>query len=170
MKPDVIQSIDAAPGRVGPPLGRAPESVLQYFRDWLDRDGYPWWPYWEHVRSWWRIRHLPNVTLLHFADLKADMAAEIRRVAAFLDIPIDEATWPAIVEHCTFDYMKAHGARSVPFSGDLWEGGARTFMHRGTNGRWRDTLTPEDVARYERTAEEQLGPECARWLAHHARR
>ncbi|MBN1810627.1 MAG: sulfotransferase domain-containing protein [Anaerolineae bacterium] len=166
MKPDVVQSIDAAPGRVGPPLGYAPESVLQYFRDWLTKDGYPWWPFWEHVLSWWRIRDLPNVMLLHFADLKADMPAEIRRTAAFLDIPIDESTWETIIEHCTFDYMKAHGARSVPFSGDLWEGGAKTFMHKGVNGRWRDVLTPEDVARYERTANERLGAKCAHWLAH----
>jgi aryl sulfotransferase len=151
MKPDVIESIDAAPGRVGPPLGYAPESVLQYFRDWLDKDGYPWWP---------------NVILLHFADLKADMPAEVRRIAAFLDIPIAESAWGEIVEHCTFDYMKTHGARSVPFSGDLWEGGVKTFMHTGTTGRWRDALTSEDVARYERTASERLGTDCAHWLAH----
>lgn len=166
MKPDVVQSIDAAPGRVGPPLGYAPESVLQYFRDWLAKDGYPWWPFWEHVLSWWRIKDLPNVMLLHFADLKADMPAEIRRIAAFLNIPIDESAWEAIVEHCTFDYMRTHGARSVPFSGDLWEGGAKAFLHKGINGRWRDVLPPEDVARYERTANERLGAECAHWLAH----
>ena len=165
MKPDVIQSIDATPGYVGHSLGYAPESALQYFRDWLAKDGYPWWPFWEHILSWWRIRDLPNVMLLHFTDLKADMATEIRRIAAFLDIPIDESTWEAILEHCTFDYMKAHAAQSVPFSGDLWEGGAKTFMHKGANGRWRDVLTPEDIARYERTANERLGPECASWLA-----
>src|SRR3546814_1948914 len=56
----------------------------------------------------WAIRHLPNVLLLHFADLKKDMPGEIRRVAAFLDIAIDESRWEAIVEHCSFDYMKAH--------------------------------------------------------------
>lgn len=162
---DVVQSIDAVPERVGPPLGYAPASVLQYFRDWLARDGYPWWPYWEHILSWWKIHDLPNVMLLHFANLKADMPAEIRRIASFLDIPIDETKWAAIVEHCTFDYMKEHGAQSVPFGGDPWKGGAKTFMHKGTNDRWRDTLTPDDIELYERTAKEQLGTECANWLS-----
>src|SRR3546814_3855177 len=94
----------------------------------------------------WAIRHLPNVLLLHFADLKKDMPGEIRRVAAFLDIPIDEARWEAIVEHCSFDYMKAHAAASAPLGGVFWDGGAETFVHKGTNGRWRDTLSAEESA------------------------
>jgi aryl sulfotransferase len=165
LKIEVIQSIDAVPERVGPPLGYAPASVLQYFRDWLARDGYPWWPYWDHVRSWWNVKDLPNVMLLHFAALKADMPAEIRRIAAFLDISIDESTWEMILEHCSFDYMKKHGEKSIPFGGDMWEGGVETFMHKGTIGRWRDVLTAEDIEQYERVAREELGADCANWLS-----
>lgn len=164
-KKDVIQSIDDVPWRVGPPLGEVSASVLQYFRHWLAHDGTPWWPFWEHLRSWWAIKDFPNVMLVHFARLKADMAAEIRRIAAFLEIAIDESTWEAILEHCSFEYMKAHGAATVPFRGELWEGGTTTFMHKGTNEKWKDVLTAEDIERYERTAEEQLGQACAHWLA-----
>ena len=60
---------------------------MQYFREWLDGDGYPFWPFFENVLSWWEIRHLPSVALLHFGDLKRDLSGEIRRIAAFLDIP-----------------------------------------------------------------------------------
>jgi aryl sulfotransferase len=103
--------------------------------------------------------------LLHFAALKANLPSEIRRIAAFLEITIDESTWDVILEHCSFAYMKAHGDRSVPFAGDLWEGGVNTFMHKGTNDRWREVLTTADIAHYERLAQEQLGAECAHWLA-----
>src|SRR3546814_14227117 len=68
------------------------------------------------------------------------MPAEIRRIAAFLDIANDESRWEAIVEHCSFDYMKAHAAASVPLGGAFWDGGAQTFVHKGTNGRWRDKI------------------------------
>ena len=164
-KPDVIRDIDATPARVGPPLGVADPSVLQYFHDWLAKDGYPWWPFWEHVLSWWQVRTLPNVMLVHFTNLKTDMPAEIRKIGGFLDIPIDEAKWEKILKHCSFDYMKAHAAESAPFGGMLWEGGATTFMHKGTIGRWKDTLSAEDIAYYERTARQKLGVDCAHWLA-----
>jgi aryl sulfotransferase len=148
-----------------PRLDPPPESVLQYFQDWLDRDGYPFWSFWENVRSWWSVRDLPNVRLQHFARLKADMPGEIRAIAEFLDIPIDPSMWPAILEHTSFDYMKDHAEKIVPLGGELWQDGAQTFIHRGTNGHWKDVLGPDEVERYETRAREELGQECAHWLA-----
>lgn len=156
--------LNDSPGRVGPPIAPPPDSVVQYFREWMAGDGFPFWPFWENIRSWWAIRDLPNVELLHFAEMKADLPGTMRRIAAFLDIPVDETRWDAIVEHCTFDYMKAHAPASVPLGGAFWEGGAETFIHKGTNGRWRDLLSAEDCAAYEARALAELGPDCAAWL------
>lgn len=153
------------PGLVGPPMPRCDKPILEYFRHWVENDGDPWWSFWENISSWWNIRNLPNVKLIHFANLKKDMPGEMRKLAAFLEIPIDESKWDAIVEHCTFDYMKEHADLTAPLGGAVWEGGGKTFINKGTNGRWKDTLTPEDVARYEEVALEQLGPECAHWVA-----
>ena len=158
-------ALNDTPGRVGPPIEPPPADVRRYFLDWLERDGHPFWPFWENVRSWWEIRHLPNLLLLHFADLKADMPGQIRRIADFLEIPIDPDRWPAILEHCSFGYMKANASKSTPLGGVFWDGGAETFVHKGTNGRWRDVLTAEDCRRYEETALRELGEDCARWLA-----
>jgi aryl sulfotransferase len=38
-------------------------------------------------------------------------------------------------------------------------------MHKGTNARWRDVLSPEEIARYEQMARDKLGDACANWLA-----
>lgn len=163
------QLINDTPGRVGPPIGHPHESVRQYFLEWLEGDGYPFWSFWENVRSWWAIRDLPNLYLVHFNDLKADLPGEIRRLAAFLGVELDEATLPAILDHCSIEWMRAHGNQTVPLGGAIFDGGAERFLHKGTNGRWRDTLTPEDVARYEAAALRELGPDCAAWLAQGAR-
>jgi aryl sulfotransferase len=117
------------------------------------------------VRSWWEARDLPNVLFVHFANLKRDMPGQMRRVAEFLDIPIDETRWEETLEYCSFDWMKSHASKSVPLGGAFWAAGAQVFINRGTNGRWAETLTPEDVAEYEARAVKKLGPECARWLA-----
>ena len=159
------EKLNDTPGRVGPPILPPPPSVRQYFLEWLDGNGYPFWPFWEHIRSWWEIRALPNLLLLHFADLKADMPGQIRRVADFLGIDVAEERWPAIIEHCGFDWMKAHAANAAPLGGALWDGGAQTFIHKGVNGRWQETLTAEDCLRYETMAEAELGPVRALWLA-----
>jgi aryl sulfotransferase len=159
------QAVNDTPGLVGPPICPPPASVRQYFLEWLEGDGYPWWSFWDHTKSWWKIRHLPNMLVMHFTELKTDLPGQIRRIASFLGIHGDESHWDAIVEHCGFDYMKRHATKSVPLGGIFWDGGAQTFIHKGTNGRWRDTLTAEDCARYERMAIEQLGEACARWLA-----
>lgn len=159
------KAINDTPGRVGPPLPRPTPDIRRYWLDWFENDGHPFWPFWSHTRSWWAVRGLPNVLFLHFSEMKRDMPAAIRRIAAFLDIPIDPGRWPAILEHCSFDWMKRHARQSVPLGGALWDAGAETFIHRGVNGRWQDTLTPEDSAAYEARAIAELGPACAQWLA-----
>ena len=55
--------------------------------------------------------------------MKADLPGSIRGIARFLDVPIDDAKFSAIVEHCTFDYMKAHAGLAGPVGGIFWEGG-----------------------------------------------
>ena len=154
-----------APGRVGPPVVRPPESIRQYFLEWLQGDGYPLLPFWHMIRSWWEIRSLPNVFLVHYQELKDDLEGSMRRVAEFLSVPVAQADWPRLVAHCRFDYMKQHGEQVAPLGGALWDGGAQTFIHRGTNGRWSSVLTPSDCSAYETAARRELGDPCAQWLA-----
>lgn len=163
---DYFAAVNDTPGRVGPPLPPADPDVLAYFRHWLAHDGAPYWSFWENTRTWWGIRDLTNMLLLHFEDLKGDLPGEMRRIAAFLGIAPSPEIWAKIEEHVTFAYMRANAAAVVPGGGALWRGGTDTFVNKGTNGRWRTLLTPEDVAAYEAMAVERLGPDCAHWLAH----
>ena len=159
------QLLNETPGRVGPPIGKPDPDIRSYFKTWLAEDGAPFWSYWDNIATWWAIRDLPNVKLVHFANLKADPEGEMRAIADFLGCEIPEAQWPQILEHCSFEYMKAHAANVAPLGGAIFDGGAQTFINKGENGRWRDVLTAQDVAEYERTAVAKLGAECAYWLA-----
>lgn len=158
-------ALNLTPGLVGPPIPPAKEDIVEYFRDWLNGNGDPWWPFWENVRTWWEIRDLPNVHMLHFENLKKDMPGEICKIAAYLEIPIDESKWDDILLHCSFDYMKENATKSTPLGGVFWDEGAKVFVHKGVNGRWRDVLPAADIAKYEQTAVDELGDDCAHWLA-----
>lgn len=136
-----------------------------FFRDWMKLDGFPALPFFAHVRSWLDHRDLPNLKVVHYNNLKADLAGQVRAIAAFLGIRVAEDRWPAILERCGFSYMKQNAARLLSDPEQLFEGGAGTFMNRGVSGRWRDVLTPEDSEGYEALARAELGDPMADWLA-----
>ena len=161
---DWYAALNDTPGLVGPRIEKPVEDVVQYFNDWLDKDGFPFWSFWEHIQSWWQVKDLPNVYLLHYENLKKDMPGEIRKLASFLEIKIDEGCWDALLEHCSFGYMKAHAEMSAPLGGVLWEGGAKTFINKGTNGRWKDVLPATDSERYLTICKEKLGEAATVWI------
>lgn len=158
-------ALNDTPGRVGPPIEPPVADIRQYWHEWMDGDGYPFWPFWENIRSWWAVRELPNVMLLHFSALKRDMPGQMRRIAAFLDIPVEEANWDDIITYCSFDWMKANASKSTPAGGVFWDGGADVFINKGVNGRWQSVLSAEESIAYEAVARRELGAECAAWLA-----
>jgi aryl sulfotransferase len=140
------------------------EDIRAEFFKWMEADAYPSWPFWSHVQGWFDHRHLPNLKLIHFANLKADLPGQIREIAAFLDIPIDPASFDRIVEHCSFDYMKKAATDSDQGARRVFKDGAVSFFNKGTNGRWRDVLTDEDNARFHAEVAKRLSPEAAHWL------
>jgi len=140
-----------------PPMPKWDGDVHGFFRGWMAMGDL-----FTHVASFWRRRGEPNLLLVHYNDLKSDLAGEMRRIADFLEIDVPAAKWPAVVERCTFASMKANGERI----GTFWhfDGGAQSFLFKGTNGRWRDVLTPAELDAYEKRVGEILPPDAAEWL------
>jgi len=169
--PEMISLTNALPGRVGDELRPCPEDVHELWRNWMTRacypwehDGYPGGSVLHHTRTWWDYRHLPNILLVHFADLLVDLEGEIRRIARFLEISPPAEAWPTIVHNCTFAEMKKHGEELMPQAKMILSGGSDSFFHKGTNGRWRDLLDADELRLYDTAADRELTPECRRWL------
>lgn len=116
------------------------------------------------MQGWWDVRELPNVLLVHFARLRADLPHEVRRIANFLDIRIDQAWLPSVLQHCGLEHMRSQAAAFKRLE-NRFKGGGATFINKGENGRWRDVLTPEEIAKCDAFAARNLSPACAHWLA-----
>ena len=168
-----MDAIGLADDRIGRTYPRAPEDFRPFFRDWIAEA--PWaatqcalspLSFFDFEQTYWSERQRPNILLVHYNDLQNDLEGELRRIAAFLDIPAAENLWPQFVAAGSFAAMRRDGDDLMPEAQRAWTGGAKTFLNKGTNGRWRDLLTPDDVARYETKAARELPPSCARWLAH----
>jgi aryl sulfotransferase len=158
---------------LGFPFPRCPDDPREFWRSWITRASFPWesdgWPYWSHhyhAASFWPYRRLPNLLAVHYNDLLADLEGQMRRVAGFLDIAVAEEEWPALVAAARFDAMRAAAIREEG-EGDRsntdLKGGAATFFYQGTNGRWRDVLSQEDLALYEQAAA-RLDRSLVGWL------
>jgi aryl sulfotransferase len=167
---DLMYQMLAANDPVGGPMPRCPADPRDAWVEWItkgsfvwEQDGSPWWSHLHHVESFWRYRHLPNILLVHYGDLKEDLDGEMRRIATFLGIDVDEAIWPDQVQRATFDAMKKESQAVTDRMGLVFDGGADRFFFKGTNGRWRDVLTAEDLALYE-TAAGRLDGELRSWV------
>lgn len=139
-------ALNDSPGRVGSPIERQPEDIRKSWKDWLHKDGFAFWSFCDNVRSWWEVRDLPNVVMVHYSVLKRDMPSKIRSIAGFLDLPVNESRWESILEYCSFEWMKENATKSVPLGGAFWDAGAQTFIHTGVSRRWESTLLPEESA------------------------
>jgi len=169
-----MQMLNETPDRVGPPLARCPEDPRAMWADWISRgwfewesEGYPFWSNLHHIQSYWNFRHLPNFFLVHYNDMLCDLDREVGRIAAFLEIDLEPEHRARIVEATTFANAKQRALEEEQrgdFRDSFFRGGSGTFFFKGTNGRWRDVLDAEDLARYEAAKDRVLTPDCAAWL------
>jgi len=136
------------------------KDLREFWKEWIMNQGPDHFDYYD---QFWKYRHLNNILMVHFNDLKKDLKREIHRVAIFLDIETTSGMLDATAEATTFTSMKRNADKRL---GDMqaWKGGANTFINKGTNGRWREELTEEDLALYEPMASASTSPECRKWL------
>ncbi|GIJ43770.1 sulfotransferase [Virgisporangium aliadipatigenens] len=115
-----------------------------------------------HVADAWARRHAPNVVLAHYADLRTDLAGQMRRLAVRLDIDVPEQRWPALVEAATFGAMRADAERLAPRVVPLLSRAA--FFREGRSGAGVRAAGPAGLARFRDRVAPMVSPELYRWL------
>jgi len=169
--PQMYAALDRAAEAMGGPAPRCPRDVRTFWREWLtkgvqpgSRDGFPGLSFFDLETTYWRERRRTNLLLVHYNDLKDDLAGEMRRIAEFLSIAVDPSLWPALVGAATFAAMKRQGSDLLPQAGLVFEGGTERFLFKGSNGRWREEIPTRDLALYDAVAAARFTPGLARWI------
>jgi aryl sulfotransferase len=170
--PEFISIMNSTPARVGEPFPEFSGDIQATWRDWMtkgwfdwENEGYPYWGHMRHCASWWQFRELPNIKLVHYSDLLENLEGQMRDLADYLAIEVNEDRWPHVVDACTFATVKRNPEKVTGQRASLvWKGGAQTFINKGTNGRWKGVLTEQDLALYEAAKLRNMSSECAAWL------
>ncbi|MGW5868859.1 sulfotransferase domain-containing protein [Streptomyces sp. NPDC055239] len=99
-----------------------------------------------HPLDAWNRREEPNVRLLHYDDLCADLEGQMSALAEWLGITVDESARPELVRAATFDEMKGKAAHLAPDKEILAD--PVQFFRAGQSGGARDVLTEDDLDAY----------------------
>ena len=163
----IMDQVSLDDPKFGDAAPRAPEDPAESFHDWLvdgGARGDPGASFWEVERSYWAARRNPNMLLVHFNDLKAELEAEITRIARYLEIELPGAVMGEIVAAANFEAMREQGDALMPGAENAWVDGAKTFLNKGVNGRWQGVFAEADLATYETKVALEFTPALAAWL------
>ncbi|RQX06121.1 sulfotransferase domain-containing protein [Micromonospora inaquosa] len=162
-----LAELTGQPAPAGPPRQRPP--LREWLVSWVDRevdprselDSLP--GVLMHLNDAWARRHEPNVELVHYDDLLADLGGEMRRLADRWGIAVPAARWPELTEAATFGRMRERADRLAPDTlGVLRD--RQAFFRRGGSGQGRDLLDEAARSRYQQRVAALAPPDLLGWL------
>jgi aryl sulfotransferase len=157
-------------GQPAPDAAPAPRRPLrEWLPQWIDQDvdprdeldslpGVLW-----HLTDAWARRDQPNVILVHYDDLRADLAGQMRRLADRLGVTVPERRWPELVEAATFTRMRARAEDLAPDPSGVFRD-RKAFFRRGGSGQGRELLDEAELARYQARTAALAPPDLLAWL------
>ena len=117
-----------------------------------------------HLGVAWQRRGDPNVALLHYADLRADLPGELRRLAAAVGIGLSAARAAELASEASIERMRERAADVVPGASlGQWRS-VEGFLRAGSSGEWRSRVSEADLDAYHRRVAELAPPDLAAWV------
>jgi aryl sulfotransferase len=130
---------------------------------WME-DGFPVGSCLGLGKTYWAFRKLPNIHFVHYIDLTASLGDEMRRLAVFLRVPLDQHLWPELIAAASFGAMRTRADELAPgaHAGE-WRSNAN-FFRKARLGEWRAVLSAENLALYEALTTKRIEPRLKAWL------
>jgi hypothetical protein len=158
-------------GSASPAVPSTRPALREWLLAWIDWEGSPqdqldslpgvMW----HLCDAWTRRGEPNIVLVHYDELCADLEGEMRRLAGRLGIDVADARWPELVRAAGFEQMRARADSLAPDTAGVLKDRTR-FFRRGSSGAGRELLSSDEVAHYRARTEHLAPPDLLSWLHH----
>ncbi|GJQ81596.1 hypothetical protein Trydic_g9971 [Trypoxylus dichotomus] len=118
-------------------------------------------PFWDNILSFWNRRHLPNILVISYEDMKKDLPSVIRKVAKFLGKEVNDDQMEKLTKHLSFEQMKTNTAVNFEplisyvkqCTGDASENKG-SFMRSGQAGNYKVEMTQEMIEIMDKWIEE----------------
>jgi len=135
-------------------LGPLMPSVASWYEFFLSRSFLAgFWP--EHAHGYWSARHLDNTVYLTFKEMKEDLPAAVRKIAALLEVDLTPAEFDRVCERSSFRYMQRVDEKFAPGALAPWSSGV-ALVRRGQQGGAGEMLSLEAQRRMDRVFRDAL--------------
>lgn len=107
--------------------------------------------------GWWNLRHLDNVLILKYEDMKVEPEDAIRTVGDFLGKELSKEDVEEIVEKSSFSSMK----QDPKFNGasvQRYDTKVSSFMRKGEVGDWKNYFSEEQSDYVDQLCAETCAP------------
>jgi len=109
--------------------------------------------YADHILSWLPKEGDDHVQLVYYEDLKEDFAPELKKIAAFLGVEVDEAKIAQVQGGSSIESMR----KEYQSKKDIMPGAAQgALVNKGSVGDWKNHLSEEQSKSVDKEFEEKL--------------
>eukprot|EP00076_Gallus_gallus_P033042 XP_024998580.1 sulfotransferase family cytosolic 2B member 1-like [Gallus gallus] len=133
-----------------------PGTLGEFMEKFLQGD-VPFGSWFDHVKGWLQLRGRPNFFFITYEELQQDLRGSVQRLCSFLGRPLSAAAVEAVVANASFSAMSrnrmSNFSLSPPFILDVRRA---PFLRKGISGDWKNHLTAEQSARFDRVYRERM--------------
>jgi len=66
---------------------------------------------WDFYVEWWEMRNDPNVLWVCYEDLREDLEKQVRRIASFMEVPMDDDLLQITLKNSSFNFMQERSSQ-----------------------------------------------------------
>ena len=107
--------------------------------------------WYSRVKSWQANRANLNILYLQYADIRTDLVAALKEIAAFCEIPLNQQRLDCTIGRSQLDYMKRYAvqfdfAKQLALESNIVDQG---FLRSGNIGDRGDYFSPQQVEQFQ---------------------